>query len=131
MRTAKINSNGLVENIIVATLEEAQTAFPNDTWVEVNPWIDIGININAPKPIIVPTTVSMRQARLALFEQGKLSEVQPLIDAMQDPDKTNTQISWDYATVVNRSDDLVVQLSAAMGLTNSDLDALFILADTL
>ena len=82
-------------------------------------------------PVIIPTEVSMRQARLALFQQGKLSQVQPLIDAMSEPAKTTTQISWDYATEVRRDDDLVVQLSAAMGLTDADLDALFTLAATL
>lgn len=81
--------------------------------------------------IAPPTVVSMRQARLALFQQGKLSQVQPLIDAMAEPAKTTTQISWDYAQEVRRDDDLVVQLSAAMGLTNADLDALFTLAATL
>jgi len=84
-----------------------------------------------PGPPPIPTTVSMRQARLALFQQGKLSLVQPLIDAMMEPAKTNTQISWDYARTVNRDDDLVVQLSAAMGLTDADLDALFILGASL
>jgi hypothetical protein len=85
----------------------------------------------APPPVVIPTEVSMRQARLALFQQGKLSLIQPLIDAMIEPAKTTTQISWDYATIVQRDDDLVVQLSAAMGLTSADLDALFTLASTL
>ena len=85
----------------------------------------------APPPVVIPDTVSMRQARLALFQENKLSQVQPLIDAMSEPAKTTTQISWDYATTVQRDDDLVVQLSAAMGLTSADLDALFTLAATL
>ena len=84
-----------------------------------------------PPPVVIPSVVSMRQARLALFQQGKLSIIQPLIDAMMEPAKTTTQISWDYATIVQRDDDLVVQLSAAMGLTSVDLDALFTLASTL
>jgi len=82
-------------------------------------------------PIVIPTEVSMRQARLALFQQGKLSLIQPLIDAMTDPQKTATQISWDYATIVKRDDDLVEALSAQLGLTDADLDALFTLASTL
>lgn len=90
-----------------------------------------GTIIVVPPAPVIPTTVSMRQARLALFQQGKLSQVQPLIDAMSEPAKTTTQISWDYATTVQRDDDMVVQLSVAMGLTNADLDALFTLAATL
>ena len=84
-----------------------------------------------PPPVVIPTAVSMRQARLALYQEGKLDQVQPLIDAMAEPAKTTTQISWDYATTVQRDDDLVIQLSAALGLTSADLDALFTLAATL
>ena len=82
-------------------------------------------------PIKIPTSVSMRQARLALFQDGLLNQVQSAINAMADPDKTTTQISWDYASVVNRDDDLVIQLSAQLGLTNDNLDAIFTLAATL
>jgi len=84
----------------------------------------------APVPV-TPTSVTMRQARLALFQQGLLDKVQTAIDGMADPQKIITQISWDYATTVQRDDDLVVQLSAAMGLTNANLDTLFTLASTL
>ena len=84
-----------------------------------------------PGPAPIPTVVSMRQARLALFQENKLDQVQPLIDAMMEPAKTTTQISWDYATEVRRDDDLVAQLSEAMGLTEEDLDTLFTLAATL
>ena len=86
----------------------------------------------APETInLIPSTVSMRQARLALFQEGLLDQVQSAINAMVEPAKTTTQISWDYATEVNRDDDLVVQLSVQLGLTSADLDALFTLASTL
>ena len=96
-------------------------------------WTYNGTTFEPPAfpPVVIPDTVSMRQARLALFQQGKLSLIQPLIDAMMEPAKTTTQISWDYATEVRRDDDLVIQLSAALGLSSADLDALFTLASTL
>lgn len=96
-------------------------------------WLAEGNTPDPADPIVIPipTEVSMRQARLALFQQGKLSLIQPLIDAMTDPQKTATQISWDYATIVKRDDDLVKALSAQLGLTDADLDTLFTLASTL
>ena len=84
-----------------------------------------------PPPQPIPTEVSMRQARLALFQQGILDTIQPAIDAMQEPQKTIAQINWDYATTVKRDDDLVVALSAQLNLDDNALDTLFTLASTL
>ena len=84
-----------------------------------------------PPPVVIPTEVSMRQARLALFQQGLLANVQPTIDGLVEPTKTVTQISWDYATVVKRDDDLVLQLASALGIGSSALNELFTLASTL
>ena len=96
-------------------------------------WLAEGNTPDPADPIVIPipTEVTMRQARLALFQQGLLSNVQTAIDGLSEPQKTVTQISWDYAQTVKRDDDLVVQLSGALGLTNADLDGLFTLASTL
>ena len=110
----RVNEDGSSESCLASVLSQDTVIDPAD-----------------PPPVVIPTEVSMRQARLALFQQGKLSLIQPLIDAMTDPQKTATQISWDYATVVKRDDDLVKALSAQLGLTDADLDALFTLASTL
>jgi hypothetical protein len=87
--------------------------------------------IEAVKKSLVPQQVTMTQARLALFEAGLLSQVQPIIDALPEPTKTTTQIQWDYGTVVNREDSLVVNLSAQLNLNETALDDLFVLAATL
>ena len=96
-------------------------------------WLAEGNTPDPADPIVIPipTEVTMRQARLALFQQGLLANVQTAIDGLSEPQKTVTQISWDYAQTVKRDDDLVVQLSGALGLTNADLDGLFTLASTL
>ena len=94
-------------------------------------YTDITGNYPPPPMLVIPTVVSMRQARLALFQQGLLTNVQTAIDGLAEPQKTVTQISWDYATVVQRDDELVVQLSGALGLDSVALDNLFTLASTL
>jgi hypothetical protein len=50
MIIAKIDENNIVIDTIVATLQEAQTAFPNDTWAECPEWVGIGMDINTPNP---------------------------------------------------------------------------------
>ena len=70
---------------------------------------------------------SMRQARLALRQQGLLATVQSNIDALSE----ESQIEWEYASVVARNSPLVASLGAALGLTETQLDDLFKLAITL
>ena len=96
-------------------------------------WLDEGNTPDPADPIVIPITteVTMRQARLALFQQGLLANVQTAIDGLAEPQKTVTQISWDYAQTVKRDDDLVVQLAGALGLDSGALDDLFTLASTL
>jgi hypothetical protein len=79
-----------------------------------------------PQPLI-PSTVSMRQARIALLQSNLLDTVNAAINQGGEADK----IKWEYATEVNRSDSLVQNMAIALQLSESDLDNLFILAATL
>lgn len=76
---------------------------------------------------IVPTTVSMRQARLALLQSNLLDAVNTAIAAGGEADK----ITWEYATEVNRSDALVQNMAIALQLSEAQLDELFTLANSL
>jgi hypothetical protein len=68
----------------------------------------------------------MRQARLALKEQGLLATVESNISQMPE----DAQIEWEYAAQVDRTSSLVSTLGAALGLTKVQLDELFKLAAT-
>ena len=78
-------------------------------------------------PLSQPSVVSMRQARLALLQAELLNPVNASILAGSEADK----ITWEYATVVNRSDSLVQNLAIGLGLSETDLDNLFLLASSL
>lgn len=80
---------------------------------------------------IVPQEVTMRQARLALLENGLLANVQPAINSLPEPDKTKAEIEWDYSNALQRSNPFVATLGAALGLSSQDLDDLFIQASAL
>lgn len=84
-----------------------------------------------PPPSVVPQEVTMRQARLALNAAGKLAAVQAAIAAMAEPQKTNTQIWWDYSSTVQRSQPIVSALGTAIGLDSAGIDQLFTVAFTL
>lgn len=75
-----------------------------------------------PEPEPTPTTqVSMRQARLMLYNMGLLEQVQAMISLAPVP----VQIEWEYATVVERSSALVTEIGAQLGLTDDQIDRMF------
>lgn len=84
-----------------------------------------------PEPVAVPQIVTMRQARLALLGAGKLAAVNDAINALPSPAKESAQIEWEFSNEVNRQNGLVSQLAPLLGMTDADLDALFIAAAAL
>lgn len=78
-----------------------------------------------PPPPAVITSVTMRQARLALHRTGMLSQVDAAITDAE------ARIEWEYAQTVERNSPLVTHLAAGLGLTEGQIDDLFALASTL
>jgi hypothetical protein len=75
--------------------------------------------------------VSMRQARLALIQEGYIAQIEEALALIPDPDKTKVETEWQYSSVVERDSQWVAALQPALGLTDQQLDDLFILAATL
>ena len=71
-----------------------------------------------------PKEVTMRQARL-------LDKVMAAIAGMQSPQKEAAEIEWEYSNSLKRSQPLVVQLGAALGLNAAAVDELFLTASKL
>jgi hypothetical protein len=82
-------------------------------------------------PSKVPHEVTMRQARLALHKHGHLVKIQPAINALDDPPRTEAQIEWDYSNSVRRVSVFTDIIGSAIGLTAEQMDDLFIEAATL
>lgn len=80
---------------------------------------------------LAPQTVSMRQARLALLGAGLLTHVNDALAVMPGIEGEAARIEWEYATEVERDSALVTGMTAALGLTEAQLDALFIAAAAL
>jgi hypothetical protein len=84
-----------------------------------------------PPPPVVVTSVSMRQARLALLGAGMLDAANLAIAGMTGIEGEAARIEWEYAQDVERSSPLVMGMTSALGLTEEQLDQLFILASGL
>lgn len=87
--------------------------------------------IEAEFKATVPIKVTMRQARKALLLAGKLDAVNAAINALPSPDKELAKIEWEYSQDVQRNWPLVTQLTAVLGMTERQMDELFIHGATL
>lgn len=75
-------------------------------------------------PALVPDSVSMRQAQLALLAIGQLAAVNAAVAAQPQA----TQVAWAASATVQRNDPMVNSMATALGI---DLDTLFKTAITL
>ncbi|AHB49322.1 hypothetical protein W911_14280 [Hyphomicrobium nitrativorans NL23] len=84
------------------------------------------IDANAP---IVPQSVTPYQARMALHYAGHL----PAVEALVSNPETDAaaRIAWEYATVFERHSPFIAALAPGLGLTEQQVDDLFIVAGSL
>lgn len=92
-------------------------------------WLAAG---NTPDPYVAPapppvTSVTPRQARLALLGAGLLDQVTAAVNAAGGA----TLITWEYASSFDRHDPLIAQIGASLSMTDAQIDALFLTASTL
>jgi hypothetical protein len=73
-------------------------------------------------PTPVPTSITMRQARLALLNAGLLDTVNAAVAA----GSQQAQIEWEFSNEVQRSNPLIAQLTTALGWTTAQVYDLFI-----
>ncbi|PJR87880.1 hypothetical protein CN878_19520 [Ochrobactrum sp. 695/2009] len=73
------------------------------------------------KPERMPR-LTARQLRLGLLRLGKLAEVPIAIAALPEPERSQAQIEWDYASEFRRLHPLIVKLIPILGLTDEQVD---------
>lgn len=135
---AAIVRDGIVENIIIAGKGfepgyGAQLVSIGDDPVSVGAVYD-GKTFTNPEsePSIVPMSISMRQGRLALLAAGLLDIVEDGIASIPDPlQRRAAQIEWEYATEIQRKSQLIFSLGPALGLTEAQIDDVFIAASAI
>lgn len=131
MRCAVVNQQNTVINVIMAdpnadkvpagmTLISTDTAGPG--------WVWDGENFTDPTPppepgpTPAPKSITPRQCRLLLLQQGLLAQVETTIASMDEA----TRIAWEYALEFQRDDPLLNQLGVNLGLTSEQIDQFFI-----
>ena len=79
-----------------------------------------------------PPKVTNRQMRRALLDLGLLDDVDTFFTTFQDQTFVRKiKIDWEYGTEVERGSPFVLEFSKYAGMTNEQVDGLFVLANTL
>ena len=82
--------------------------------------------------ILIPESITKRQAKQQLLLDGKLNQVQEVIDSIVDEtERMMAQLYWEDSTEFERSHPTLVELGTALGLTEAELDMMFINASKL
>ena len=74
----------------------------------------------------VPSSITMRQARLYLYSADKLEDVEAMVKTRKD-----WQIEWEYTSEVERSSLLTSTIKDRLGLSDTEVDDIFIAASKL
>ena len=112
----------VLEEPLMVEAAESKYQFALDAWVEAKRVSELPVS---PLPI---TTVTMRQARLALLQSGLLATIETAITTGTDE---AIKVEWEYATEVRRDWASLITLTTSLGMTSQELDNLFQLASTL
>lgn len=116
-------------NALTQDVVRAPSALVDGQWRQVWSVVAVSAEVAAARfKATVPQAVTMRQARLALLGAGRLADVAAAINSLPSPQKEAAQIEWEYSQEVQRDKPLVLALAPALGLSESQLDALFIAA---
>lgn len=78
--------------------------------------------VENPTPV-VPSQIQMWQARAILLRAGLLGSVDQAVKVATNPE---IEIAWEYAPNVVRRSAFVNAMAAALGLTDTQIDGLFI-----
>lgn len=72
--------------------------------------------------------VTMRQARIALLDAGLLEAVRASVATMPGTEGERARIDWEYALEVRRDWPLISYMAGDLGLTDEQVDGLFVAA---
>lgn len=122
----------ILNGVRVETLEQLEEAIVNLTEYEKECLRNDFYGIpNLPYPSI-PRVVSPRQMSIALIMSGiSLETIETTIDALPEPDKSITRVTWEYSVEFQRDNPVLNAMAPAIGLTQEQIDQLFVLASTL
>ena len=126
----------IIDNVVVADkladvyVTDTQTVHVSVPGAEIGATLDPTFStVIAPPviPVVVPPSVTRYQARVALRRAGLRDTVETMVKAAGG----DVEDAWNDAAVFERNSNFIVSMGKALGLTDKQIDDLFIMADTI
>lgn len=131
------NFNNVINGVLVSEWELTEL-MPSDKLInplwDGSKWTEGATDseIIEKERALLPKCVSQRQIRTQLVLNGfNLNDIQLAINELSEPDKSIAQIAWDYAITFERDSPLLICLAANLGLTQAQVDEIFLNASKL
>lgn len=128
------NNNGVLQDVVMTHPSIIFQEGYAKQFIEVpddsqNGWLWDGVAVKPPEVLIESKilSVEMRQARLALLAAGLLDDVEQVIAGAG----RAAQIELEYAQTVQRNHPVIAVVQASQGLSDAEIDALFVSAAAL
>ena len=113
----------------IVDTEDLHTCFDGQEWVPLEAYCimqEIAPYVAPAVIVVIPTQITMRQTRLYLLSIDLLDTVETIVSQNK-----AWQIEWEYASEVQRTNQLIPALQQSLGLSDSDIDNMFIEASKL
>ena len=81
--------------------------------------------------VIVPQEVQLWRARVVLKLLGMEQVIEIALNSLEEPTKTGALYIWQFGTTVERNSQTVLLLQTVLGLTDSQVDDIFIQAEAI
>lgn len=118
----------IVQSVADASGGVAAVSRGDGTWQKYEASDELPSGLFGEPSSNVPQEITMRQARLALHAIGKLDAIDAIVSAMPDPPREDIKITWEYSQTVERHNQFVKLLANSIGMSDYELDALFVAA---
>lgn len=120
-----LKGEGISSPVVTLKAEDKDNyTYPQDGWY----WFDTFEEALAFFADQSKGSITMRQARLALLNEGLLTTVD---EAIANSTDEVLKVEWEYATEVRRDWSSLIAMAISLGMTEEQLDDLFIKASKL
>ena len=134
MKAHIIENNKVVNTIEVESLDFLPNLIDGSIggigWDYINGELIAPIKPEPPK--VIPQSITIRQAREIVIKMGLFQTVEDTLNGIEDDtQRLIARNYWEYSEVFERNHQILLALTAALGLTDEQLDEMFIAASKL